>query len=154
MIQFHVAGTPKPQGSKRAFAFKRSDGSLGATVKESAGDSLKVWRARVREVATRMAQDSVVVPYPRGEPVDVEVVFYLARPKSHFGTGRNAGRVKASAPTRPVTQPDVDKLLRAVLDALTGPMYETDSQVVKVITSKEYADGMLPPGASIAVWLA
>ena len=31
-------------------------------------------------------------------PVSVTVDFYLPRPKSHYGTGRNAGALKPSAP--------------------------------------------------------
>ena len=52
-------------------------------------------------------------------PVIVTVDFYLPRPKSHYGTGRNAGALKPSAPAEHLTMPDLDKLTRAVGDALT-----------------------------------
>lgn len=84
-------------------------------------------------------------------PVLVDAVFYLPRPKSHYGTGRNTSRLKDSAPLVPTTKPDSDKILRSTLDALTSAQaYRDDSQVVDVQARKRYADGR-PPGAEITV---
>jgi len=41
---------------------------------------------------------------------------------------------------RPAVAPDIDKLLRAVSDALTGVGYMDDAQIVEVYASKIYAD--------------
>lgn len=51
--------------------------------------------------------------------VRIEVKFYFARPKSHYGTGKNAGRLKPSAPREYLGTPDLDKLTRTVADCLT-----------------------------------
>jgi len=75
---------------------------------------------------------------PTRKPVRVDLTFYLQRPKGHFGTGRNAGIVKGSAPAVPDKKPDKDKLERAVLDALTGAVYIDDCQVVTGTTTKAY----------------
>ena len=61
-------------------------------------------------------------------PVAVEVAFFLPRGKT----------VKRK---QPAVKPDLDKLVRAVLDALTGYCYKDDGQVVRVVAVKEYADG-------------
>jgi Holliday junction resolvase RusA-like endonuclease len=50
------------------------------------------------------------------------------------------GSPRASAPRLPATRPDIDKLLRAVLDALTGLVFVDDGQVVTVNMAKEYAN--------------
>ena len=39
---------------------------------------------------------------------------------------------------------DVDKLVRALLDSMTGIVYNDDSQVVDVTASKRYADNSSP----------
>ena len=55
----------------------------------------------------------------------------MERPKSHFGTGKNADKVKQSAPVFPATMPDIDKLMRAILDGLTdAQVWLDDGQVV------------------------
>jgi crossover junction endodeoxyribonuclease RusA len=53
-------------------------------------------------------------------PVSVAVVFTFVRPAS-----------VSQKRTQMVVRPDLDKLIRAVLDALTGVLYEDDSQVVE-----------------------
>jgi len=40
----------------------------------------------------------------------------------------------------PVVKPDVDKLARALLDALTGVAYGDDAQVVEMHVCKTYGD--------------
>ena len=85
---------------------------------------------------------------PTRDAVRVYVSFVFASPNGHFGTGRNAGVLKSSAPTNKVTRPDVDKLLRAVLDAITGIVFMDDSQVVKAEASKVFGPG---PEAIICV---
>jgi Holliday junction resolvase RusA-like endonuclease len=47
----------------------------------------------------------------------------------------------------PTTKPDLDKLARAVLDALTGVYYLDDAQVVSLDLQKAYTHGA--PGVYI-----
>lgn len=65
--------------------------------------------------------------------VDVELRFFIKRPRT---TKRSYPRL------------DIDKLIRAVLDALTGHAYGDDSQVVTVTASKEFSD---TPGVRITM---
>jgi len=71
-------------------------------------------------------------------PIDLDVCFYLPRPKGHYGTGRNAGTVKASAPQFPAVKPDADNYLKFVKDCLNGLVWKDDGQVVKVTAEKRY----------------
>ena len=74
---------------------------------------------------------------PTTEAVLVTLGFMFARPKSHYGTGANAREIKRSAPAYKSTRPDLDKLVRAVLDSLTGIVFVEDSQVAGLSAWKD-----------------
>jgi crossover junction endodeoxyribonuclease RusA len=142
-IHINVTGLPVPQGSKRAF-INRYSGRANIVENNAAG--LHTWRNDVRAAALENGET-----IPAGEPVSAGIIFYLPRPKSHYGTGRNADLIKPSAPDVPAGKPDLDKLVRGVLDALTSAgTYTDDSRVVLLVTSKRYADGR-GPGAEITL---
>lgn len=84
-------------------------------------------------------------------PVRVRVVAELRRPKSHYGTGRNAGRLKDNAPDWAVTYPDGDKIARLLGDALTIAGVITDDVLIAVWSiEKRYADDA--PSTTVEVW--
>lgn len=130
--QFTVYGDPKPQGSKRALMPKNARFPV---VVESAGQPLKHWRTAISQVAAQHATSVFT------EPVEVRIEFHIARPKSHFGTGRNASKLKDAAPRQHTQKPDTDKLIRAVLDSLSKIVYRDDSQVVALVATKHWTDG-------------
>ena len=100
MRSFLVLGLPAPQGSKTHVG----DGRMVESSKR-----VKPWRRQVAAAyADRNFGDML------DGPVSIIVDFYLPRPKAHYGTGRNRGQLRPSAPTRPAVKPDVDKLARAV----------------------------------------
>ncbi len=85
---------------------------------------LKDWEQRVALIAASTAAGVKLYG-----PIAVRVVFYLTRP--------------ASLPKRAVWHlkaPDLDKLERAIGDALTNVLYADDKQIVQWIAEKEYAD--------------
>lgn len=121
MISFKVEGIPRPQGSKRHVG--------GGRMIESS-KHVAAWREWVR----MRAAEAMAGRAPFTGPVSVEAVFWFVRPKSHFkGTS-----VRESAPLLPASRPDVDKLLRASLDAMTGIVFVDDSQVCMLLGCKEY----------------
>ena len=134
-----IPGTPKPQGSKRAIVHKHSK---QAVVMESAGQPLKDWRASIRLAA---GQCKMILG-----AVDVSLDFFFQRPKKHFGTGRNARIMKDWAPGPHTQKPDIDKLARAVLDGLSGILFEDDSKVIQLVCGKAWADDG-PQGCRIRV---
>jgi crossover junction endodeoxyribonuclease RusA len=81
---------------------------------------------------------------PISGPVRLEIVFLFPRPKSHFGTGRNADKLKASAPEHCTTRAygDTSKLIRSTEDAISAssgyPVIEDDSQVYGLSCEKRY----------------
>ena len=125
--RFIVRGLPVPQGSSRAFV--RGEHA----VITSASKGLPAWRNAIATAAAgAMGERPVFVG-----PCIVWVTFALPRPKS--------------APrriTRPATRPDLDKLLRALLDGCTGVVWRDDAQVVQVMALKEFGDVL---GASVTI---
>ena len=127
---FVVPGLPAPQGSKRAVSI----GGRARMIEDNKRTA--PWRATVTDRAREHFTEPIL------GPVDVHVVFYFPRPASHYGTGRNARVLKPSAPVfRKATKPDIDKLLRAVLDGLTDAgAWRDDSQVASVQAVKRWSD--------------
>lgn len=75
------------------------------------------------------------------EPVWVSFEFVFARPKGHFGSGRNAGKLKPSAPRWPTAKKDDrTNCLKSTEDALTGIVWHDDSQVVDGPSRKSYGE--------------
>jgi Holliday junction resolvase RusA-like endonuclease len=73
-------------------------------------------------------------------PLLVEITFWMPRPKGHFGSGKNAGKLKANAPRFHVSAPDVLKLARGVEDACQGLIYRNDSAIVTELLQKPYGE--------------
>jgi crossover junction endodeoxyribonuclease RusA len=137
-LTFEVRAVPSPQGSKRHVGH-------GIMV-ESAGQKLKSWREAVRSEAAVAMNHTNTLPLML-DPVAVTITFFLPRPKAHYG----AKGLKNNAPVTCAKRPDVDKLLRSTLDALTSAgVYGDDSQVVSLTGTKMYA-GPARTGAVITV---
>lgn len=147
MITFTVRGIPAPQGSKRAFRNKHS----GRIQQVESSKRVAPWRSDVRDAAMKALDNEILGGRPNPGyaftgPVAVELAFRWPRPKGHHG----ARGLRPSAPVWPATLPDLDKLARAVLDALTGIVWNDDAQVVDLGLRKRYADGE-PPGVTVTV---
>lgn len=73
-------------------------------------------------------------------PLSLECDFIFERPSSHFGSGRNAGKLKASAKPEPVSRPDTSNLIKLVEDALNENAFKDDSRIVRITAAKRYVD--------------
>jgi crossover junction endodeoxyribonuclease RusA len=132
-LVFRVFGIAQPQGSARAFMPK----GARFPVVTSDNPHVKSWRHLVAAEASRALKGRGVLI--EGS-VGVSASFFLPRPKA-LGTK-----------TRPhLTRPDVDKLARSCLDALTGVVFRDDSQVVQLSVSKHYAGVGESPRAEIVI---
>ena len=131
-----VTGTPAPQGSKR---------HVGGGRMVEMSRNVKPWREAVKAAALESGCGLLY------GPVRVDVTFYLKRPAGHYGTGRNAGTLKGSAPRHPKVKPDIDKLARSTLDGLTGVLLADDAQVIQLAAAKKYAPAAQRPGAVIRI---
>jgi len=136
-IRFTVIGKPQTAGSKRAFV------RGGRPIVVDDNPKQVNWQGMVAQMA-RQAYDGELLD----GPLLVQMLFFFPRPKGHFGTGRNAGVLKATAPKQHTTKPDVLKLARATEDALTGVVYRDDAQIVCETLSKHYG---VPTRAEIII---
>ena len=119
MDKFFVKGKPVPQGSMK---FIRP----GVMIHSRAAD-LAVWRADIARNAELFGFK------PVSTSIKVEIDFIFQRPKS-------------SQRPFPTVAPDLDKLIRAVLDGLTNVAYEDDSQVILIQATKTY-------GQNVGAWI-
>lgn len=136
-IQFTVLGKPEPQGSMKAFIAK---GRGGATVARVASDNaaMRPWRQQVGWEALRArAEAGMHEPWPQGIPIRLCCLFTFVKPKS-------ANKLRLN----PTVKPDLDKLQRAIGDALTGVLYTDDAQIIRLEVSKHYG---APARAEIVV---
>lgn len=130
-VEFTVPGVATTQGSMRAVTNRHTG---RAVVIHEKPQKLRSWRNDIQALYLDTAKDRP----PHGGPVTVYLSFDLPRPKAHYGTGRNSETLKPSAPLLHTSKPDLDKLVRAVLDALTGVAWRDDSQVCLVNARKWY----------------
>lgn len=132
-----VLGTPAPKGSSRAMI--RGGRAVNVPGSSDVGRRKMVsWATAVREVAAELAGDRLV-PVFVDVVLDVAIVFRMARPKGHWGKGRRTGTILPSAPPAPMTKPDIDKLVRATLDAMTGVIFDDDSRIASLSCVKQWA---------------
>ena len=134
-LRFTCYGLPRPQGSTRAFVVK------GRAVTTSDTADLKPWRASLAD-AGREAMADLGEQIWDG-PVHVSATFTLPRPKSRPKRDRWPDR-----------KPDIDKLARALLDGLTGPVVTDDAQVCVLTVGQFYVGdplALLEPGVIVAV---
>jgi Holliday junction resolvase RusA-like endonuclease len=150
-----VRGTPAPMGSKKGFYNKHT----GRVHMVESSAKVRPWREAVRSeaLAANLAANHGSVVTIDG-PIVVDMVFTFTRPKSHYRTGRNAHLLRDDAPPRPDGKPDLDKLLRSTMDALTdAAVWRDDARVVEYgRIAKVYAgtdgDALDAPGAVIRVY--
>ncbi len=126
MITFTVIGRPQQRGSKTAVP-RRGGGFVtvgGMPVLKDANKHSKAWMDSVKLAAHQAYAGELLAG-----PIVLSVEFYFRRPQSHYGSGRNYGQVKESAPLWHTQTPDLDKLVRCLGDALTGVIWLDDKQV-------------------------
>lgn len=75
---------------------------------------------------------------PAGQCVSVSVTAFFPVPKSY-----SKGKRKAciDGDIRPDKKPDMDNILKVVLDGLNSVAYEDDKQVIELTGRKYYTDG-------------
>lgn len=145
-IVIDVLGTPAPKGSNRAMV--RGGRAVfvpgGSKTNQAA---LQSWAGCVRHAAQSFVSGQSSPVFTQ-VPVAVAITFRLNRPGGHWS---KKGGLKTGAPIAPSVKPDVDKLARSTLDALSGVVFDDDSRIVRMTVAKEYAQPG-HEGATIRVW--
>lgn len=124
VIEFEVLGVAAPKGSKR---------HVGRGIMVESSKRERPWRDSVSSAAALYMRGA---PLLRDVPLALTVTFYFQRPRSHYGKhGLNA---KGRSTPRPITKPDVSKLVRSLEDALIGIVFDDDSRIVTEHIEKWY----------------
>jgi crossover junction endodeoxyribonuclease RusA len=135
IISFWVAGEPQPKGSTKGWIIKGKNGGKDHVATTSNNPKLKTWELRI----AHEAQAQVPKDFCDGESAfDVSCVFEFAKPKSY----------PKSFDFQNTKRPDIDKCLRAVLDALSNICYHDDAQVNSVKMKKIYSNN---PGVMVII---
>jgi crossover junction endodeoxyribonuclease RusA len=138
VIEFFVAGEPVPQGSTKAFYIKK----LERVVTIHTNANTEAWRNRIATEAQHANELRPQSYFSEDRRLGYEVVmeFTFSRPKS------TPKRWKLNT-----KRPDLDKLVRAVLDGITNVLIPDDSQVVRITAGKCYGDCDRSPGLRISI---
>jgi crossover junction endodeoxyribonuclease RusA len=138
-LAFTVYGVPLTKGNHRAIRVK---GMKFPIVTES-NRAVASWQQLVSEGASH-----AIARCPEGERallsagVRVSIAFYLPRPRKFS---------KRGVFVHHLTKPDIDRLERAILDALTAVAFHDDKQVTEVVKGKYYAGVDAPARVDVLV---
>ena len=124
VVVFEVPGEPRGKGRPR---FTRD----GHPYTDSET------RAYEKKIVAYYRQKLGGFRWPDAEFISVSVVAYYEIPKSATKAVAAAMREGKSLPSK---KPDIDNVLKIVLDALNGVAYKDDSKVVSVSGKKIYSD--------------
>ena len=123
-----ISGKPIAQARPRFYRRGNHVGTYSSQETES-GRWIVLANAQVKGAVTEVA-------------IHLDMVFVLPRPKGHYGTGRNSGKLKWSAPPHPKGRSDLDNYVKFVMDCVTGMgcVWKDDSQVVSLTAVKRYGE--------------
>lgn len=160
ILSAFVRGLPVSQGSKRLVKLKRGRAAGQTRMIEVKGKELKEWRddVKVAILAARMRLGGAWVDHRKGRPepekkrarrvaYKLTVVFVVPRPESDLLDAAPLATLvyrvpKGTAPKVPTRKPDIDKLVRAVADAVKETAWSDDCQVVRLEAFKFHGQGV------------
>jgi Holliday junction resolvase RusA-like endonuclease len=138
-ISFIVHGKAVPKGSMRAFMPK---GHKFPVLTSTSGKNLKNWEQSIRgelQAAMNLTHPDITKAL-FDAPIAVGIRFHMPRPKS---------KKKAKYPT---SRPDIDKLARSAVDALSTIVFRDDAQVVALQVRKVYAESGAKAEITVESW--
>lgn len=126
-VSFTVYGVAAPAGSKTVVYAKGGRAFVRDASKRSAP-----WKRLVAQEAGKAMNGRGLLE----GPLHLTVAVTVPRPKSHYG----ARGLRPSAPSAPITRPDLTKYLRGIEDACTGVVWRDDAQVITQTAEKRYGE--------------
>lgn len=75
--------------------------------------------------------------FDNGQPLSISIVACFEPIKS---ISKKQRELMLQNKVRPTKKPDIDNIIKAILDALNGVAYKDDTQVVQVMATKKYGD--------------
>lgn len=133
-IEFYIPGLPK--------ALKRHRMTRGGRVYDPSCEDKKIWM----EKACNFCPST-----PLSGALHIDLEFVMPRPKAHFKSGKNQGELKLNAPKHHLHTPDLDNLVKFVLDAMNAKFYIDDSQIISIKCSKSLSSCMDDSGTFVSI---
>lgn len=112
-------GKPQPKERPRVY---NGHGITPTRTKNYEARLAEAWRAKY--------------PEPTAEAVSVGVTFYLPTPTSW---SKKKKELAERCVIRPTVRPDIDNLVKIILDGLNGVAFLDDKQVVELYAQKAYS---------------
>lgn len=139
-LAFTIPGDPRGKGRPRATVFKGKDGTP-ARARMFTDSKTVSYENLVKLAASRALGDRA----PFEEPLSVTVSVRMVPPASDSGRKREA---KLSGQVHPTKLPDLDNVVKAVLDGCNKVAFRDDALVVRLVASKAYA---AVPGVDVEI---
>lgn len=125
MLSFRSIGKPMP--------LKRHRLTRGKRMYDPSHQDKKNWMKSVKQYHPIKPLESVL---------ELKIIFFFRRPKSHYGTGKNSEILRKNAPKYMNRTPDIDNLVKFYLDAMNGIFFKDDRQIISLISEKRYCDAI------------
>ena len=125
-VQFIMQGDPVPKGRPR---FRICGGHVMTFTPPKTKDFEK-------SLAMAYAAENHIM-FDKELPLDVYIEFGMPIPK---GTSKKHAAMMAGGQEKHIKRPDIDNLVKSVLDALNGVAWEDDSQIISISAHKHYAE--------------
>ena len=125
-VKFVIPGEPKGKGRPRV---ERK----GGFVHTRTPDDTIVYENLVKTVYYQQCQRT---QFPKGVPLEVRVMAYYSIPQSESNKRQ---KLMEQHKLRPMKKPDVDTVVKIILDSLNKIAYHDDAQVVDCIFRKFYS---------------
>ncbi len=130
-LTFEIIGKPKPKErprfSKKGFCFTPKNTAMFENlVKHEAYEAMK--KQNLNRFETQ---------------VEVSIIAYFETTKSMFSTKKQREIIPElirAGKLRPSKKPDIDNIVKAIMDGLNGVAYKDDALVVKIMAQKFYGD--------------
>lgn len=132
LISFTVIGEPPHQERHRHRTIGKGEKAFVSTYDPSANEKKKFLKAI----------EGLVPKEPWDCPIKMVVKVYCSRPKYHYGTGRNEGKLKDNAPLWKTTKPDSDNHQKFFKDSMNKVFFTDDSNVCHSEIYKFYSIGV------------
>lgn len=127
-ITLKVSTVPIPKGRPRFHISRRGQVHTFTPDKTSAFEYL---------IAQKFKEQSNSFKFERDIPLKVSLFFGMPIPMS---TTKRRKAAMLDGVLKHTKKPDLDNLIKAVLDALNDVAWEDDSQIIRVAAEKEYSE--------------
>ena len=126
-VKFTVPGPPK--GKARARTVKTKKGQTFSYTPEGT----VLYENKIKTSYFQECRES----FQNGEALKITATAYFNIPKS---TSKKKRQEMLSGQILPTKKPDIDNIVKCILDALNKTAYHDDSQVVQLTITKRYAE--------------